>query len=573
VSLTFRTALTALTVAAATIPVAILAYPAIHRISALVEAGGTRELILEAENGARALSYQITRVSDQGRAVAADSDVRRGVKTVLFLERADLRLAEYLHQCQVAAAAYLVNLDGTVVTAQPEAAISAPLPEAVATRARELVASASAAEPASLELMDGALAQRLRTFDAAPSPLRSDHVLVLLTPVPGLVGRPGGVLVVYVPAERLAAIAQAAVPAATAVDFERDGKSLLLAADPPVGGGGVAPRLSATADVAAPLAGAVLPPPTASQAAQTVSPSSYQIRVSEPASVHIAPVRRLGLQLSALVAWVVALLGLAGYFGARLLLRPLGLLTAQADAYAHGNYLAPQPRAGFREFDELAATLAGMAGRILSHIEAETARMAAELAALRAQMSPHFLFNTLNAIGTAITVDAKLAETMLARLASLYRLILEATKAVTWPLARELEVASNYLELERLRFGRRLRFQVAAAPAGAPPLPGLIVQTLVENAVKHGIAKAREGGEVRVEVEPVESRRYRLRVVNTGAPLKDPAARTAGDAAGAGIGLKNTVKRLTLLYGDAHGFTIRTTPLGETEVTFVFGES
>jgi LytS/YehU family sensor histidine kinase len=157
---------------------------------------------------------------------------------------------------------------------------------------------------------------------------------------------------------------------------------------------------------------------------------------------------------------------------------------------------------------------------------------------------------------------------MITRLADLYRGILESSRAPTGPLMREVEIATNYLELERMRFGKRLAFTVSVDDAArAAYLPGLLLQTLAENAVKHGIGPAREGGTVAIDVTRRDDGWFELAVANTGARLGD-----AGTAArpGTGTGVANTRRRLDLLYGARHGFALTSDAAGRTVARFAF---
>lgn len=170
----------------------------------------------------------------------------------------------------------------------------------------------------------------------------------------------------------------------------------------------------------------------------------------------------------------------------------------------------------------------------------------AELRMLRTQIDPHFLFNSLNSISALTAIDAGAARDMTLQLAGFFRhtLGLEAHRKVT--LAAEVELVERFLEIERVRFGPRLGFErQVSAQAEACLLPPMILQPLVENAVKHGIGQLLEGGVVRVWAERAGSQ-LKLRVEND----VDPDARTAaGTRAGGGIGLANVRERLLAAYG------------------------
>jgi two-component system, LytTR family, sensor kinase len=183
--------------------------------------------------------------------------------------------------------------------------------------------------------------------------------------------------------------------------------------------------------------------------------------------------------------------------------------------------------------------------------------------ALEHQMRPHFLFNTLNSLAELIESGHEGAADMTHRLSDLYRQILANSKLKTATIHSECDIARRYLELEQLRFGTRLHFSIEiASDAQDIFIPSLTLQTLVENAVKHGIAKSVEGGTIKVQVCKTADQRYQLKVANTGAAYKENAS--------TGTGLTNTRERLALLYGKAHQFNIDTNGEGTTVASFYF---
>lgn len=185
----------------------------------------------------------------------------------------------------------------------------------------------------------------------------------------------------------------------------------------------------------------------------------------------------------------------------------------------------------------------------------------AKLEALRLQLQPHFLFNTLNAIATLVHRDANAADEMITNLGDLLRLVLEATESEV-PLRRELELVDRYLAIEAVRLGERLRVERVIAPgvldAAVPPL---MLQTLVENAVRHGIEPRRAPGTIVVRAERLGAR-LRIIVGDDGVGL--PAA-TAGTEK-RGVGLANSEARLHELYGAAARLELRAPPEGGTHV-------
>lgn len=185
--------------------------------------------------------------------------------------------------------------------------------------------------------------------------------------------------------------------------------------------------------------------------------------------------------------------------------------------------------------------------------ELERATAESRYETLKAQMQPHFLFNSLNSLSELI--DAKLPEaaSMTVRLADLYRHILENSKEKTTTLASELTIISDYLELERLRFGRRLQFAIHCdIDSASTYIPSLILQTLVENAVKHGISPSISGGMIEVNASAGRNGWTLIEVRNTGSLPKGSASPLRGRSTG--TGLANAQERLTLMYGGEHSF-------------------
>jgi two-component system LytT family sensor kinase len=166
----------------------------------------------------------------------------------------------------------------------------------------------------------------------------------------------------------------------------------------------------------------------------------------------------------------------------------------------------------------------------------------AELDVLRNQLQPHFLFNTLHGISALLETDPRGARRMLTRLADLLRLSLRSDAAQEVTLREELAFLEQYLEIQRMRFGDRLQVRVEATDAEVL-VPRLLLQPLVENAIRHGIARRPGAGRVTVQAR-VEGQTLRLTVEDDGAGVG-----SAGE--GHGIGLSNTRARLAQLYGDA----------------------
>lgn len=188
---------------------------------------------------------------------------------------------------------------------------------------------------------------------------------------------------------------------------------------------------------------------------------------------------------------------------------------------------------------------AELALRTKERDEAEARRIAteAQLASLESRVQPHFLFNTLNSIAALIPADPAGAERMIGQLAALLRSSLDSVDAPLAPLREELRVVRDYLEIERVRFGDRLRFSVAVPPECEGVLvPRMAVQTLVENSVKFAVAPRREGGRIRVAAG-IDGELARVEVDDDG-PGFDEADVTPNH------GLTLVRERLRLAFGD-----------------------
>jgi two-component system, LytTR family, sensor kinase len=182
----------------------------------------------------------------------------------------------------------------------------------------------------------------------------------------------------------------------------------------------------------------------------------------------------------------------------------------------------------------------------------------ARLEALRLQLHPHFLFNTLNAISAFVGADPERARRMIARLGELLRRTLSSGAAAELPLSRELDLLAPYLEIQRIRFGDRLSIQLDVPDgAGDALIPALMLQPLVENAVEHGVKRTLDAARVRLSAER-SGDRLRIEIADNG-----PGPSGGGE----GVGLANTRARLAGLYGDAHRFELRALEIGGTVVT------
>jgi two-component system, LytTR family, sensor kinase len=195
--------------------------------------------------------------------------------------------------------------------------------------------------------------------------------------------------------------------------------------------------------------------------------------------------------------------------------------------------------------------------------ETETARLEGQLAtarlqALQSQIHPHFLFNTLNAVTALIRRDAEAAERMLVRLADLLRMTLDGGDSQEIPLRREMELLEAYLAIEKVRFSDRLRVVEEVAPDVLEErIPRLLLQPLVENAIRHGLEPKRGGGTLTISA--------RRRGETLELAVRDDGVGSGGEAtAGAGLGLRNTRARLKALCGETASLELETLPEGGT---------
>lgn len=214
--------------------------------------------------------------------------------------------------------------------------------------------------------------------------------------------------------------------------------------------------------------------------------------------------------------------------------------------------------------------------RLEAEAQALTAQLSkAQLSSLKAQLQPHFLFNTLNAIMVLVRQrEVELAEETIARLSSLLRFVLDDVDAQEVSLRRELDYLELYLSIEQLRFADRLRVEVSPEEGtlGAA-LPHMGLQPLVENAVRHGIGQRASAGLLRVRARRRRDERGDALVIDVEDDGPGPSPRGAGDRTGdrggSGIGLANTRARLQQLYGDKASLTLAAREGGGAVATMV----
>jgi two-component sensor histidine kinase len=190
------------------------------------------------------------------------------------------------------------------------------------------------------------------------------------------------------------------------------------------------------------------------------------------------------------------------------------------------------------------------AARREARLEAQLAE--ARLDALRRQLDPHFLFNTLNAVSALVERDPRGVRRMIMRLSELLRHSFEGARDAEVPLRAELALLNRYVEIMQVRFQGRLTVETRVDdPALDALVPSMILQPLVENAIKHGVERATGAGEIRIEGERSGDELV-LRVRDNGPGISESAA----EPGRVGVGLRNTVARLEQLYGPGRRFSI-----------------
>jgi sensor histidine kinase YesM len=203
-----------------------------------------------------------------------------------------------------------------------------------------------------------------------------------------------------------------------------------------------------------------------------------------------------------------------------------------------------------------------------AQLQEERARkcaLEAQLASLESHIRPHFLFNALNTVSSLIPDDPKLAEALLGKLSGVLRFSLDSKQARGLPLAGEMTVVREYLEIEQARFGERLRYEIAIAPdLQSAEVPPFSLQTLVENSVKHAVSSRREGGTIRIAARAEDGVIW-LEVSDDGPGFTTDAIRP-------GHGLHNLQERLTALFGSQAKLEV-TRSAGSTSVRISFPQN
>jgi len=199
-------------------------------------------------------------------------------------------------------------------------------------------------------------------------------------------------------------------------------------------------------------------------------------------------------------------------------------------------------------------------------LESEATTREAQLQALRYQLQPHFLFNTLNAVSSlVVSKQPERATEMIAKLAALLRNTLSFPEAHVVTLREELAVTEEYLSIEQVRFGPRLTVSLTISPeASEAQVPRFLLQPIVENAIRHGIARCPNGGEVSITASVIEGQ-LQIDIEND---HSEGLLQSGGE--GNGLGLANTKTRLEKLYGEQGRVTVTTAPNNRFLVSMQF---
>ncbi|MDX1652058.1 MAG: histidine kinase [Brumimicrobium sp.] len=184
----------------------------------------------------------------------------------------------------------------------------------------------------------------------------------------------------------------------------------------------------------------------------------------------------------------------------------------------------------------------------LHSLKLEASHHEIELKTLRDQLNPHFLFNSLNSIRALIEIDPATAKGAITTLSNLLRNSLQMGKRTQVSLADEINLVQEYLRLEKIRFEERLNYSLEVDVPSSLQIPPFIIQTMTENAIKHGISKKSDGGIIDIHIFE-EGDRINLQVINTGGTYIPDRKE--------GIGISNLTRRLQIQYGDDAGFSLK----------------
>lgn len=513
-----------------------------------------RELVLLAGDAAGRAAQEIRLLRSRMELIAQNSDMEYAVRSLAFVERADSLVRDFAKTNLLAHEIWYLNARTLVVASAPnQVEMLSPPAEILTTVGNFFV-----------QLAANPLDRSIKEFQSCMT-RENQPAICFYHPVIGSNTEILGIVAVQVELAQLLTLT-AAIPSPTIITrlFDNEGKLVYGSA-------------AFNTDDASyfRFKSAVTLMPTQQQAVPN-APLLFALELSEPSKERLKDIDKLMFQLAIYIVTVTIAIICISIFMAQRLFAPIKTMTRLVSNYEIGNLAAEPEDIPFSEFQNFMHTLTDLGHRIQQYMQKATADAAreslmkraiaeAELQALKNQMKPHFLFNALNSVVALISVDSIRAQQLLLKLSELYRLILAQTERVVIPLEDELAIVENYLALQTVRFESRLKYAIACElDPRRVYIPSMALQTLVENALKHGIEPSREGGRVEVCIKqspPGSPLPYLAEVLNTGLPL---ATRRKD-----GKGLENTRRRLRLIDGDAHNFTIESTPQG-TRIAFLF---
>ena len=191
----------------------------------------------------------------------------------------------------------------------------------------------------------------------------------------------------------------------------------------------------------------------------------------------------------------------------------------------------------------------------------------AQLLALKSQINPHFIFNSLNNIRSLILEDQDRARDMITNLSGLLRYSIQFNHQEKVSLRQEMTIVKSYLQLESIQFENRLDYRIETDEMIMDnPIPPMSVQILVENAIKHGISKLPRGGKIKIKIKEIENA-IKIEVINTGKLATDHSPESTG------IGLKNANERISLLFGESADFSLQSISDSEVCAKFIIPQT
>lgn len=543
--LSFRWVITISLLFAGVVPLAVLSLPMLLQAYNASRDNALRELRLTARNAAERLQQEILLLITRTESLAHDSDLDFAARSIAFIDRADSLIQDFANTNPLVDEIWYFNLKREVVAVSPmELEMLLPA-DIIITTITDFTNKEERGEPIPPRFI-------------ACQTRKNTSAICLFHPVRGVFGGLVGTIALQISTDSLANFTKNSLaPTMQLRLFDPDG-NLLTGSDEST----EHQRFHFQEPIAAPFGQA--------------SPTLVFLEISEDQATRLGDVYTLMQQMSIFLTLVFAGVITLGYILAQWILRPMVTMTSLVDAYSQGKFATQAEPVPFTEFQQLMLTLADLGGRIQFHIQQAAedatresemlkARAESELVALKSQMKPHFLFNALNNIVTMVDIAPQRAQSLLVKLSELYRLILAQTQTPLISLHDELTIVQHYLDLQSLRFGERLQYAITCQISRqSVKIPALLLQTLVENALKHGIEPWREGGRVEIllttsqEGDPLP---YLAQILNTGKPILKKNVE--------GSGLENTRRRLTLIDGVEHRFAIESTPEG-TLVSFLF---